>query len=149
MPETDTLLVEAKVEPKDIDQVKLGQPVVLRFSAFNQRTTPELNGTVVRVAADTTTDQRTGQSYYIVRISMTAEEIERLGDVKLAPGMPVEAFIQTGERTMMSYLIKPLHDQLNARVPGEVNRSSANCAGGITLAALAISDPVRSRDRRP
>ena len=66
-----------------------------------------------RVAADTTNDQRTGQSYYIVRISMTAEEIERLGDtVKLAPGMPVEAFIQTGERTMVSYFIKPLHDQL-------------------------------------
>jgi HlyD family secretion protein len=113
VPETDTLLVEVKVDPKDIDQVKLGQRVVLRFSAFNQRTTPELNGTVARVAADTTNDQRTGQSYYIVRISMTAEEIERLGDtVKLAPGMPVEAFIQTGERTMVSYFIKPLHDQL-------------------------------------
>jgi HlyD family secretion protein len=113
VPETDTLLVEVRVDPKDIDQVKLGQPVVLRFSAFNQRTTPELNGTVARVAADTTNDQRTGQSYYIVRISMTAEEIERLGDtVKLAPGMPVEAFIQTGDRTMMSYFIKPLHDQL-------------------------------------
>jgi HlyD family secretion protein len=113
VPETDTLLVEAKVDPKDIDQVQLGQPVVLRFSAFNMRTTPEINGTVVRVAADTTTDQRSGQSYYLVRISMTADEIKRLGtNVKLTPGMPVEAFIQTGQRTMMSYLIKPLHDQL-------------------------------------
>jgi HlyD family secretion protein len=92
--------------------VQFGQPVVLRFSAFNTRTTPELNGTVARIAADTTTDQRTGQSYYLVRISMTADEFTRLGDVKLAPGMPVEAFIQTGERTMLSYLIKPLHDQL-------------------------------------
>ncbi|HXX05033.1 MAG TPA: HlyD family type I secretion periplasmic adaptor subunit [Xanthobacteraceae bacterium] len=112
VPETDTLLVEAKVEPRDIDQVQLGQPVLLRFSAFNLRTTPEINGTVVRVAADTSTDQRTGQSYYVVRISMTADEIRRLGDVKLTPGMPVEAFIQTGERTMLSYLVKPLHDQL-------------------------------------
>ena len=113
VPETDTLLVEAKVEPKDIDQVKLGQPVVLRFSAFNMRTTPELNGTVSRIAADTNSDQRTGQSYYLVRISMTAQEVERLGaGVKLTPGMPVEAFIQTGERTMISYLVKPLHDQL-------------------------------------
>jgi HlyD family secretion protein len=112
VPETDTLLVEAKVDPKDIDQVQFGQPVVLRFSAFNMRTTPEINGTVVRIAADTTTDQRTGQSYYLVRISMTADEIKRLGDVKLTPGMPVEAFIQTGERTMLSYLVKPLHDQL-------------------------------------
>ncbi len=112
VPELDTLLVEAKVDPKDIDQVQLGQRVVLRFSAFNTRTTPELNATVVRIAADTNTDQRTGQSFYLVRISMTADEIKRLGDVKLTPGMPVEAFIQTGERTMLSYLVKPLHDQL-------------------------------------
>jgi HlyD family secretion protein len=112
VPEADNLLVEAKVEPKDIDQVQFGQPVVLRFSAFNMRTTPEVNGTVVRVAADTATDQRTGQSYYVVRISMTAEELAKLGDVKLTPGMPVEAFIQTGERTMLSYLVKPLRDQL-------------------------------------
>jgi HlyD family secretion protein len=112
VPETEALQVEAKVEPRDIDQVQLGQPVLLRFSAFNMRTTPEINGTVMRVAADTSTDQRTGQSYYVVRISMTDEEIKRLGDVKLTPGMPVEAFIQTGERTMMSYLVKPLHDQL-------------------------------------
>jgi len=112
VPETDTLMVEVKVDPKDIDHVKLGQPVVLRFSAFNTRTTPELNGRVTRIAADTTNDQRTGQSYYLVRIGMSSAEIGRLGSVKLTPGMPVEAFIQTGERTLMSYLIKPLHDQL-------------------------------------
>jgi HlyD family secretion protein len=112
VPAADNLLVEAKVDPKDIDQVQFGQPVVLRLSAFNMRTTPELSGTVVRIAADTTTDQRTGQSYYLVRISMTADEIRRLGDVKLTPGMPVEAFIQTGDRTMISYLVKPLRDQL-------------------------------------
>jgi HlyD family secretion protein len=112
VPEADILLVEVKVEPKDIDQIKFGQPVVLRFSAFNQRTTPELNGTVVRIGADTSSDQRTGQTYYSVRISMSAEEIDRLGGVRLTPGMPVEAFIQTGERTLMSYLMKPLHDQL-------------------------------------
>jgi HlyD family secretion protein len=112
VPETDTLLVEAKVEPRDIEQVQIGQPVVLRFSAFNMRTTPEIDGTVVRVGADTSTDQRTGQSYYVVRIAMPVDEIKRLGDVKLTPGMPVEAFIQTGERTMLSYLVKPLRDQL-------------------------------------
>ena len=112
VPESDTLSVEVKVEPRDIDQVAFGQPVVLRFSAFNQRTTPELNGTVARIAADTNVDQRTGQSYYLVRISIDADEVQRLGAVKLTPGMPVEAFIQTGERTLVSYLIKPLHDQL-------------------------------------
>jgi HlyD family secretion protein len=113
VPEADTLFAEVKVEPKDIDQVRYGQPVVLRFSAFNTRTTPELNGKVVRIAADTSTDPRTGQSYYLVRISMTSDEIKRLGeDVKLTPGMPVETFIGTGERTVLSYLVRPLQDQL-------------------------------------
>ena len=112
VPESDTLSVEVKVEPKDIDLVAFGQPVVLRFSAFNQRTTPELNGTVQRVAADTNVDQRTGQSFYLVRIAITADEVGRLGAVKLTPGMPVEAFIQTGDRTLVSYLVKPLRDQL-------------------------------------
>lgn len=111
VPEADNLTVEAKVDPKDIDQLRLGQPVVLRFSAFNQRTTPEINGTISRIAADTTNDQRSGQTYYLIRISIPDEEIERLGKVKLTPGMPVEAFVQTGERTMLSYLLKPLHDQ--------------------------------------
>jgi HlyD family secretion protein len=112
VPESDNLTVEVKVDPQGIDQVQLGQTVVLRFTSFNVRTTPEINGTVSRIAADTSTDQRTGQSYYLVRIAMTAQELKRLGDGKLTPGMPVEAFIETGERTMMSYLVKPLHDQL-------------------------------------
>jgi len=112
VPEADNLMVEVKVDPKDIDQVQFGQSVVLRFSAFDMRTTPEINGTVSRIAADTSTDQRTGQTYYLVRIAMSADEVSRLGKVKLTPGMPVEAFIQTGERTLVAYLIKPLRDQL-------------------------------------
>jgi HlyD family secretion protein len=112
VPESDNLTVEVRVDPKDIDQIQLGQIVVLRFTSFNVRTTPEIDGTVSRIAADTSTDQRTGQSYYLVRIAMPAQELKRLGDVKLTPGMPVEAFVQTGDRTMLSYLIKPLHDQL-------------------------------------
>jgi membrane fusion protein, type I secretion system len=112
VPQTDDLQVEAKVNPQDIDKLQLGQKTLLRLSAFNQRTTPELNGVVTRVSPDTTIDQRTGQSYYTIRVSMPPEEIARLGDVKLIPGMPVEAFVQTGERTMLSYLIKPLSDQL-------------------------------------
>jgi membrane fusion protein, type I secretion system len=111
VPETDNLMVEAKVNPHDIDQVQVGQSAVLRFSAFNLRTTPEISGTVTRVSADTTTDQRTGQNYYTTRIAMPKKEIAKLGDVKLIPGMPVEAFVQTGERTVMSYLMKPLQDQ--------------------------------------
>jgi HlyD family secretion protein len=112
VPGADNLIVEAKFNPQDVDQLQLGQSAMLRFSAFNQRTTPEISGTVTRISADTTTDQRTGQSYYVVRIAMPNEEVLRLGDVKLIPGMPVEAFVQTGERTVFSYLVKPLRDQL-------------------------------------
>ena len=111
VPEADNLLVEVKVNPQDIDQLQPNQKAILRFSAFNIRTTPEIEGVVTRISADTSTDQRTGQSYYTVRIAMPADQIERLGEVKLLPGMPVEAFMQTRDRTMLSYLIKPLHDQ--------------------------------------
>jgi len=111
VPDADNLSVEVKVNPQDIDQLQLNQKAILRFTAFNVRTTPEIEGTVTRISADTSTDQRTGQSYYIVRIAMAADQVERLGDVKLLPGMPVEAFVQTGDRTMFSYLMKPLHDQ--------------------------------------
>jgi HlyD family secretion protein len=112
VPQTDDLSVEAKVNPQDIDKLQIGQKTLLRLSAFNQRTTPELNGVVTRVSADVTTDQRTGQSYYTIRVSMPPDEVARLGDNKLIPGMPVEAFVQTGDRTMFSYLMKPLSDQL-------------------------------------
>jgi HlyD family secretion protein len=112
VPQADDLQVEAKVNPQDIDKLQVGQKTLLRLSAFNQRTTPELNGVVTRVSPDVTTDQRTGQSYYTIRVSMPPEEVARLGDVKLIPGMPAEAFVQTGERTLLSYLIKPLSDQL-------------------------------------
>jgi HlyD family secretion protein len=111
VPDADNLSVEVKVNPQDIDQLQLNQKAVLRFSAFNARSTPEIEGTVTRISADTSTDQRTGQNYYTIRIAMPADQVERLGDVKLLPGMPVEAFVQTGDRTMFSYLIKPLHDQ--------------------------------------
>jgi HlyD family secretion protein len=112
VPGADNLIVEAKFNPQDVDQLQLGQTAMLRFSSFNQRTTPEIAGKVTRISADTTTDQRTGQSYYTVRVSMPTEEVMKLGDVKLIPGMPVEVFAQTGERTVFSYLVKPLHDQL-------------------------------------
>jgi HlyD family secretion protein len=111
VPEADNLAVEVKVNPQEIDQLQLNQKAVLRFTAFNARTTPEIEGVVTRISADISTDQRTGQSYYTVRISLPPEQAERLGDVKLLPGMPVEAFVQTGDRTMLSYLMKPLHDQ--------------------------------------
>jgi HlyD family secretion protein len=112
VPEADALTVEAKLAPQDIDQVRAGQTAALRFSAFSQRTTPELDGVVSRVSADLTTDQRTGAAYYVVRITLSDREIARLEGLRLVPGMPVEAFIRTGERTVLSYVMKPFTDQI-------------------------------------
>jgi HlyD family secretion protein len=112
VPDADLLAVETKVQPQDIDQLHLGQKAMLRFSAFNQRTTPEIEGSVNVISADVSQDARTNQTYYTIRISVSASETARLGDVKLVAGMPVEAFIQTNPRTVMSYLVRPLHDQI-------------------------------------
>jgi HlyD family secretion protein len=112
VPEADKLTVEAKVAPQDIDQVRIGQTALLRLSAFNQQSTPEINGTVTRISADATSDQRTGLTYYTIRIAMPPEEVAKIGEVTIIPGMPVEAFVQTGERTVISYFLKPLNDQL-------------------------------------
>jgi len=112
VPDSDVLTIEAKVAPNDVDQLKVGQTATLRFSAFNLRSTPEINGTLNRISPDTITDERTGLSYYTARISATTDEISRLGAVKLVPGMPVEVFVQTGERKVLSYLVKPLKDQV-------------------------------------
>ena len=111
VPAAQTLIAEARVAAHDIDQLRLGQSAVVRFSAF-QRTTPELNGTVSRISADAVADPRTSASFYTVRISLTNEEISRLGEIRLIPGMPVEVFIQTGDRTVVAYLMKPLYDQI-------------------------------------
>jgi len=111
VPDADTLTVEVKIAPQDIDQLYLGQVANLRFSAFNQRTTPEIEGKLSLISPDITQDQKTGASYYLVRVTPNSSEVTRLGDVKLIPGMPVEAFIKTSDRTMLSYLTKPLRDQ--------------------------------------
>lgn len=111
VPDQDELVIEAHISPRDIEQVVLGQDAVLRFTAFNQRTTPELSGSVLFVAADLERDELTGDTYYIVRVRISAGEVARLDGRDLVPGMPVEVFLATGERTALSYLIKPLSDQ--------------------------------------
>ena len=112
VPESDALIVEAKVAPQDIDQIHVGQHAVLRFAAFNQRTTPELDGEVVHIGADVAQDDRASESYYSVRIRVLDGELARLEGLQLIAGMPVEAFIQTTPRTVASFLVKPLTDQL-------------------------------------
>ncbi len=113
VPSDDLNAIEVRLLPTDIDQVTVGQKAVLRFPAFNQRTTPELNGKISRIAAEVTKDQQTGISYYTARVSLADEELAKLGPKHLVPGMPVEGFIQTGERTALSYLAKPFSDQLS------------------------------------
>jgi HlyD family secretion protein len=111
VPNDDRLVIEVRVSPVDIDQLKLGQPSVLRFPAFNLRTTPEVHGKVTRISADLTREAQTGQSFYVARVQADEAALATLGR-KLVPGMPVEAFIETGQRTALSYLVKPFTDQL-------------------------------------
>ena len=112
VPDADRLTVRASVSPTDIDQIHVNQKAVLRLSGLNMRTTPELIGKVVFVAADRTVIQSSGVSYYDVTIEISEAELNRVKDVPLRVGMPVEAFIQTSERTMLSYLVRPLLDQI-------------------------------------
>lgn len=113
VPQDDKLLVEAKIAPQDIDQVRVGMQARLRFSAFSQQTTPQIVGEVVSISPDLTRDQITGDIYFTARISMPDAERAKLGTNKLQPGIPVEVHITTEERTALSYLVKPMADQIN------------------------------------
>jgi HlyD family secretion protein len=112
VPVNGDLTIEARLAPADIDHVAVGSKSTLRFSAFNQRTTPEVSGVVVLVSPDLSKDAQTGVTYYTARIRLDAEGASTLAGLKLVPGMPVEAFIETEERTALSYLLKPLTDQI-------------------------------------
>jgi HlyD family secretion protein len=113
VPVDAALKIQAKLSPTDIDQIFVGQPAKLRFSAFNQRATPELHGKVAYVSAATSSDPSTGQVFYLSDIVVPSDELAKLGSNKLVPGMPVEVFVSTEERTAMSFLSKPLADQFN------------------------------------
>ncbi|MBY3053544.1 HlyD family type I secretion periplasmic adaptor subunit [Rhizobium leguminosarum] len=112
VPENNELTVQAKVATRDIDQVHVGQSVDVRFSAFDQRTTPDVAGEITSIAPDIVKDERTGISYYPLRVKPKAESIAKLKTIKLYPGMPAEVFIKIGDRTVISYLTKPLTDQM-------------------------------------
>jgi HlyD family secretion protein len=115
VPQSDELQIDAHLPPDQIDQVRKGQNAQVRFPAFNQRTTPELTGIVSHVSADITRDPQqpsNSPGYYTVRVNLPPKEFTRLGDRQLMAGMPAELYVQTGSRTMMSYLFKPITDQL-------------------------------------
>jgi HlyD family secretion protein len=112
VPELDELVIDAHVRPEDIDQVNLGQIAQVRFPAFDLRTTPEINGEVVQVAADLTQTSKDTPPYFAVRVRLGPDQVKLLGANKLRPGMPAEAFIQTQERSPLSYFLQPLTDQI-------------------------------------
>jgi len=112
VPDGFDLIVEARVTPTDRDQIEAGQKAVITFSAFSQRTTPNANGTVTTISPDLSVDETTGMSFFTAEIALDEGELERLGNLELVPGMPAETFIQTGNRTVLSFLLKPLTDNL-------------------------------------
>ncbi|NLR70095.1 HlyD family type I secretion periplasmic adaptor subunit [Novosphingobium sp. ERN07] len=111
VPDSDTLIIEAAVAPIDIDRVRDGQTARIRFTAFSNTATPEITGKVVFVAADRTTDAESKASFYPARIAISETELKRYPELALKPGMPAEVFIETGNRSMISYITKPLRDQ--------------------------------------
>lgn len=118
VPDSDSLIVDAKVPPQDIDQIHIGQHAVLRFAAFNQRTTPEVDGEVIHIGADVSQEDKATEPYYSVRIRVSEGELSRLEGLQLLAGMPVEALIQTTPRTVASFLVKPLSDQIERAFRG-------------------------------
>jgi HlyD family type I secretion membrane fusion protein len=112
VPHEDELIIEAQVAPRDIDKVSIGLEAVVRLSAFDLRSTPELLGTVFATSADRLIEDASREPYYLVGARIPDSELQKLRDFELVPGMPAEVFITTGERTALSYLIKPLADGL-------------------------------------
>jgi protease secretion system membrane fusion protein len=113
VPEDSPMEVEARVPVELIDKVHQALPVELLFSAFDQSTTPRVAGEVTMVGADRLVDEQTGKPYYALRVKVTQEGMDKLQGLTIRPGMPVEGFIRTGERSLMNYLLKPLTDRLH------------------------------------
>lgn len=112
VPQEQPLVISAQIPTVHIDEIRVGQPATLLFSSFNRRT-PSLNGQVTKVSADAFTDENTGRTYYTAELLLSDGEVDRLQGLELLPGMPAEAFIKTGERTPLNYLLKPLTDYFN------------------------------------
>ena len=110
VPQDQPLIVSARVDAIHIDQIHIGQEAALRFTSFNQRLTPEISGVVTDVSADVFEDEVTGMNYYRVELTPREEDLAKLDAQELLPGMPVETYLRTADRTPLSYLMKPLTD---------------------------------------
>ena len=111
VPQGEELLIVARVSPVDVDSVEIGQSTEVLFTALNARTTPVMFGEVISVSGDII-ESTSEPPYFRVRVKLSEEELDKISDVKLSAGMPVEVFIKTGERTALEYLVKPLTDAL-------------------------------------
>lgn len=112
VPREDLLVVSAQVRPVDIDQIRPGQEARVRLPSFNQRVTPELTAKVSTVSADLVEDKRSGEFHYDVVLTISKDQRDRLNGKEILPGMPVEVFVKTDNRTVLSYLMKPVRDQI-------------------------------------
>ncbi|MDB5679027.1 HlyD family type I secretion periplasmic adaptor subunit [Sphingomonas bacterium] len=119
VPDRDNLVVDAKIRPQDIDQVRIGQKARVTFSGLNRQTTPDVAGSLIFVSPDLTTDQRTGASYYRIKVRLDAQELAKAPQIALKAGMPAEVFVQTNDRSILSFLFKPLLDQIRYSMRGE------------------------------
>lgn len=111
VPQSDELVIEAKVSPMDIDRVNVGQEATIRFSSFSS-SVPTIFGTVLSISADALIDEATRMPYYLARVQVTAEGMQDLGNLALVPGMPAEVFIASGSRTFLQYVMKPFSNAL-------------------------------------
>ncbi|KZL15696.1 Type I secretion system membrane fusion protein PrsE [Pseudovibrio axinellae] len=112
VPREDVLVIEAQVQPIDVDQLTPNQEATIRLPSFDQRTTPELTAQVKTISPDLLEDPKTGLSFYMAELTISEDQLDKLGGKNLVPGMPVEAFIQTENRTVISYIMKPMVDQI-------------------------------------
>ncbi|SDG17362.1 HlyD family type I secretion periplasmic adaptor subunit [Pelagibacterium luteolum] len=113
VPVGEDLYLDVRLAPTDIDKVSVGQPVSVRITGYNQRMAPELEAQIMTIAPDLTVDQVTGNPFYSARIALTSDQLAAMPDsIQLIAGMPVEAFIKTADRTVLSYLVQPITDQL-------------------------------------
>ncbi|PCI77070.1 MAG: hemolysin secretion protein D [SAR86 cluster bacterium] len=112
VPQSEELIIEARLSPLDIDRVSEGQEAIIRFSTFSRNVVPTIFGNVISISADSFIDELTGASYYMARIEVNPDGLEDLSDLALIPGMPAEAFISSGSRTLLQYLFKPLSNSI-------------------------------------
>lgn len=112
IPVDGDLEIEVNADTRSVDEIRLDRQAIVRFPAFHQRTTPEIFGRVTQISPSSVVDEKTGAAFYRVRIAISAAEKAKLGNQELIPGMPVEAVMPTADRTVLSYLMKPLADQM-------------------------------------